>query len=676
MEDLGAALKRLSASTASSRDVSTARPFSIRSANWSHSPGLVLLGSLGDHNILDLFLASVLMTVVVKPLSFCEGLLRPAGYPSARSPNRLIILASLLLAQVCCRVFAQAPPPNDMFTSAIPISGAVVTVTGSNLGATQEPGENVFPFNHGGKSIWWSWTAPSNGTFVVDTIGSSFDTILSVRQGTSVSSLTAVAADDDSGSNCMSRASFTATGGTVYSICVDGYNPSVSSSSGGLFAGTNDLSAASGDAVVNIRPSAMATILISRQPVGVTNLTGATFSLSVVASPVQQYQWFKDGAPLPGAQAATYSVSQAQDTNSGLYYVVLQNGAGTATSSNANVVIGPVVITSQPLSVTVATGYKAQFSVTALAQSAITYQWEKNGAPIVGATSTTLTIPVAQSSDAGSYRVRAITDQGSVPSSNAALTVLSYTFGTLAGMPGFRGSLDRSGTEARLSHPAGLAMDPGGSLYVTEYDGYTIRKVTPDGLVTRIAGLWGHAGTNDGPALDARFDCPEGIAVDLNTNLYVADNFNHTIRKLSLDSTGTNWTVTTLAGVPKTRGYRNGSGIQALFSQPSGVALDSSGNLYVAEYDNNCVRKVAPDGYVTTVIGTKANLGKPTMVSVGRRWEFIRHDVWRTFGRGRDRSRNTRGRLHQILSLRTLWRSARRGGQFLPCGLRSLKHSS
>jgi hypothetical protein len=114
-------------------------------------------------------------------------------------------------------------PPNDNFTNAQVISGSSGTVTGSNVGATKEAGEPNHAGNAGGASVWYRWTAPSSGSATIDTIGSSFDTLLAVYTGSAVNSLTEIASNDDSG-GLQSRVTFTAVSGTTYQIAVDGYN--------------------------------------------------------------------------------------------------------------------------------------------------------------------------------------------------------------------------------------------------------------------------------------------------------------------------------------------------------------------------------------------------------------------------------------------------------------------
>ena len=115
-------------------------------------------------------------------------------------------------------------PVNDNFANRTAITDTSATVTGTNVGASKESGEPNHAGISGGKSVWWTWTAPSGGSFQIDTIGSSFDTILGVYTGSSVSSLTTVAGDDDSGGNLTSKVTFNAVGGTSYAIAVDGYS--------------------------------------------------------------------------------------------------------------------------------------------------------------------------------------------------------------------------------------------------------------------------------------------------------------------------------------------------------------------------------------------------------------------------------------------------------------------
>jgi hypothetical protein len=170
-----------------------------------------------------------------------------------------------------------------------------------------------------------------------------------------------------------------------------------------------------------------------------------------------------------------------------------------------------------------------------------------------------------------------------------------YTFTTLAGGGGFS-SADGTGGAERLWAPSGVAVDTNGSVYVGDQFNYTIRKVTPAGEVTTLAGLTGSYGSADGTGSDARFNDPWGVAVDSAGNVYVADRGNSTIRKVTPAGV-----VTTLAGLAGSVGSANGTGSDARFNAPVHVAVDSVGNVYVADRRNNAIRKVTPTGVVTTL---------------------------------------------------------------------------
>ena len=169
---------------------------------------------------------------------------------------------------------------------------------------------------------------------------------------------------------------------------------------------------------------------------------------------------------------------------------------------------------------------------------------------------------------------------------------------TLAGLEGSHGSADGTGSAARFESPAGVAVDGAGNVYVADYGNATIRKVTSAGVVTTLAGLAPHSGSADGTGSAARFLDPSGVAVDGAGNVYVADKDNHTIRKVTPMGV-----VTTLAGFAGSANYGDGTGRGARFNYPTGVTVDSAGNIYVADSGNDAIRKVTPAGVVTTLAG-------------------------------------------------------------------------
>jgi hypothetical protein len=174
---------------------------------------------------------------------------------------------------------------------------------------------------------------------------------------------------------------------------------------------------------------------------------------------------------------------------------------------------------------------------------------------------------------------------------------------SLAGQVGEPGSADGLGTQAQFAFPTGIVVDAAGMVYVA--DTYTMRRVTPAGLVTTLAGVSGHAGSDDGPGTLARFsDQAKGLAVDTMGNLYVADTLNCTIRRVSADGI-----VSTVAGAPRQQGSSDGLRDYARFSRPQGLGIDSSGVIYVADTYNHTIRKISRDGIVTTLAGTPGQPG-------------------------------------------------------------------
>jgi hypothetical protein len=171
---------------------------------------------------------------------------------------------------------------------------------------------------------------------------------------------------------------------------------------------------------------------------------------------------------------------------------------------------------------------------------------------------------------------------------------------TVAGYYGATGQLvDGPGRDARFDSPSSLAVDAAETIYVSDTNNHVIRKISPGGMVSTIAGgPGGHdgSGSADGVGRQARFNYPRGIAVDLNGVIYVADQGNATVRKITPDAV-----VSTLAGLAGSHGVIDGQGSAARFESLSGITTDALGNIYVT--DCACIRKITPDGYVTTLAG-------------------------------------------------------------------------
>src|SRR5262249_27227422 len=151
---------------------------------------------------------------------------------------------------------------------------------------------------------------------------------------------------------------------------------------------------------------------------------------------------------------------------------------------------------------------------------------------------------------------------------------------------------------AQFFYPFAVAVDGSGNVYVADTNNYTVRKITPAGVVTTLAGLAGNHDYADGTGSDARFGNLFGIAADSTGNVYVADNSYSTIRRITPAGV-----VTTLAGMAGISGSADGTGGAAQFYYPRGIAVDSAENLYVTDQSNQTIRKITPAGVVTTLGG-------------------------------------------------------------------------
>lgn len=171
----------------------------------------------------------------------------------------------------------------------------------------------------------------------------------------------------------------------------------------------------------------------------------------------------------------------------------------------------------------------------------------------------------------------------------------NYTVSTFAGN-GTNGIDPSTGAPALLDFPADIAFDASGNLFVTDYFNHKIRKITPAGAMTTLSGTT--AGYSDGPLSTAAFNRPSSLAFDRNGNLYVAEAGNLRIRKISI--TGI---VTTLAG-SGVAGNADGVGTSAQIDDPGGMAIDSKGNIYLIQLGFYGIRKISPEGVVSTFVGS------------------------------------------------------------------------
>lgn len=264
--------------------------------------------------------------------------------------------------------------------------------------------------------------------------------------------------------------------------------------------------------------------------------------------------------------------------------------------------------------------------------------------PVINSTSTQLTITIPPS--AGSGNIKVAVNNTSAESNNFDF-IVTTTVTTIAG--GASGFVDGQGSAARFDLASDLTIDSEGNLFVVDTRNNKIRKISPTGLVTTIAGstlgqvdgqgILAKFGSPNGIAIDtegvlfvsegssstirrisltgfvrtysgslpsgfadgrtenAKFRSPRGMTIDASGNLFIADIFNYKIRKISI-----NGDVTTVAGT--TRGFADGQASNAQFDLPSGIVLDKAGNLFVADLGNHKIRKISPDGLVSTLAGS------------------------------------------------------------------------
>ncbi|MFZ6654758.1 hypothetical protein [Undibacterium sp. TJN19] len=196
---------------------------------------------------------------------------------------------------------------------------------------------------------------------------------------------------------------------------------------------------------------------------------------------------------------------------------------------------------------------------------------------------------------------------------NKAPTIAPGTLSLIAGSTEGPGWADGVGLQAQFSRSTlndfgvnskGLVIDSSGNLYIADTGNHIIRKMTPQGVVTTIAGKAGQAGSTDGMNSTARFKFPSGLAIDAKNNLYVADVANSTIRKISPEGQ-----VSTVAGSPGQFAWADGQGASARFNRPMGITANAAGELFVTDMINYCIRKISPNGVVSTIAGQPGKQG-------------------------------------------------------------------
>lgn len=407
-------------------------------------------------------------------------------------------------------------------------------------------------------------------------------------------------------------------------------------------------------------PAAVAPV-ITQQPADISVVGGQPASFTVAASGTAPlaYQWQRNGVDIVGATAAAYSIAQAATSDTGaIFRAVVSNVAGAATSGNATLTVtaaAPVLtITQQPANATATVGTSAAFNVVATCSSgALAIQWQRAAAgtfaDVAGANAAAYAFTTVAGDNGAQLRANLSCGGQSPATSNvatlsvstpSALTLRllgedtrdparifptavvrepsgSYAFVngnmikrlsadqsaiTLLTGANASGSVDGGPTVASFNTPKGLTIDTAGNLYVADTNNDTIRKVTPDGTVTTIAGLANTGGLANGSGSTARFNLPTGIAMGPDGNLYVADAGNNKIRRVTPAGAVTDVAGTTVAGLT------NGAAASAQFSAPFDVAVAANGDVFVSDTGNGMVRRISTAGVVTTFAGSGSNV--------------------------------------------------------------------
>lgn len=356
-------------------------------------------------------------------------------------------------------------------------------------------------------------------------------------------------------------------------------------------------------------------ILLQPIEVKVAEGSPAVFSVVATGGGTLGFQWRKNGVAIPGATASVYKIDavqkgdEAAGSSAAGYDVVVAGGVGGVVSSRVGltVVEGGALLSENPLGSSVKPGASYTLRVTAV-ESEVTYQWRKNGVPITGATASSYSLSVG-TADAGRYDVLVRNAFGEVISSPAYIGIASnfvanlqkaaYQWAALAGN-GLPGAANGTGAAAQFNTPSSIALHAG-TLYVSDSENHAIRRVTLSGSVTTVGGSLTFSGTANGAALStARFELPQGIAVDKSGTLYIAEPSSNTVRRLT-NPGGTNAAVSTVAGVSGQFGVPGG------LINPREVALDSGGALYVM--DDLTIRRVDTATQFTRLFGEEAYTG-------------------------------------------------------------------
>lgn len=333
--------------------------------------------------------------------------------------------------------------------------------------------------------------------------------------------------------------------------------------------------------------------VIAKQPRAATIESGTSAAFEVeLASGVEGYafQWLRNGAPVIGASAPRYSIPSVRCGDSAsVFSVVISGGGGTVVSDAV-----PLWVSGCAMAMLAGTigGAGALDGPVASARFM---------GPAAVASDSSGSFYVA---DTENHLIRKISTNGMVS--------------TLAGLAGRSGSADGLGAAARFNRPGSLAVDSQGNVYVSDGGNSTIRKIDPIGMVSTIAGVALAPGFADGPSASARIGGGGGVAVDVQNNVYFADAANHVLRRLTPAGV-----VSTIAGSAGQRGWRDGVGAGAAFDSPYAIAVAPDGGLIVGDNGSSTIRRVTAAGVVSTIAGTAYERGSVDGLGVAARFNSV-----------------------------------------------------
>ena len=484
-------------------------------------------------------------------------------------------------------------------------------------------------------------TEPKAETVVAPTITTQ-PASLTVNDGASAA-LSVVAAGTDPLSYQWSRGSAPIAGATAATYTLAAAALADNGASFTVTVTNSAGSAVSTPATLTVSAVAPSISDTAARTVAVTQNQSAALAVAATGSATLSYQWYKNGSMVAGATSANYDTGPVPLVDNGaVYYASVTNTAGTVNGPNLTLSVSalpvaPSIVTDLSATSSVNGGSSITFTINASGTATLAYQWNRNGSAISGATASTYTLANASAADNGATFNATVTNGvGSVNSTTSTLTVVQQPTSTMAGQVGVTGNADGTGTAASFAYARGVAVASNGDVYIADTLNNAVRKMTPAGVVTTLVGTFtaptgiavdaagnvyvseGNlismvsalgvqsplagsttAGSADGTGAAASFTNVEGLAVDSAGNVYAADTGNQMIRKIT--SSGV---VTTLAGSAGGYGFADGVGAAAEFGNPRGLAVDSAGNVYVADTGTHIIRKITSAGSVTTLAGS------------------------------------------------------------------------